>query len=158
VQVSALAQAPPDATMPGVELTAQATDAWWSTWAAALVGRRTVHQRSWPGPVAELMQRIATPCTFAVVATGGERSAVGMGVVDGQWLGIFNMATVPEYQRRGAAGAALAALLSWGREQGASRAYLQVGFDNVAALRLYERAGFGEAYRYEYLTAPAARL
>jgi GNAT superfamily N-acetyltransferase len=53
--------------------------------------------------------------------------------------------------------AALAALAGWARRHGATRGYLQVELDNRPALGLYRGAGFGEAYRYVYITrAPTA--
>jgi ribosomal protein S18 acetylase RimI-like enzyme len=54
---------------------------------------------------------------------------------DTGWAGVFGMATLPT-------------------ARGATRLYLQVECDNMAARRLYERAGFTELCRYRYRTAP----
>jgi GNAT superfamily N-acetyltransferase len=45
-------------------------------------------------------------------------------------------------------------LLSWGRQNGATHAYLQVSAENSAAIALYERLGFVEHHRYRYATDP----
>jgi ribosomal protein S18 acetylase RimI-like enzyme len=41
-------------------------------------------------------------------------------------------------------------LLSWAKQQGAQKTYLQVMLNNAPALRLYEKLGFKEAYQYWY--------
>jgi ribosomal protein S18 acetylase RimI-like enzyme len=50
----------------------------------------------------------------------------------------------------------MAALSDWGATQGAVRGYLQVGVDNVAAVRLYEKLGYWVHHDYRYRTEPAA--
>lgn len=87
---------------------------------------------------------------YAVVTIAGVPAAAGRGVCDGDWLGIFNMATLPAYRRRGAAAAVLAALAQWARGLGATRAYLQLVPANDAALRLYDKAGFAHCYGYAF--------
>ena len=44
----------------------------------------------------------------------------------------------------------LVGLLRWGRENGATRAYLQVVQENMPARSLYAQMGFREAYTYWY--------
>ncbi len=77
---------------------------------------------------------------------------VGSGTVmlEEGWAGVFSMATAAQARGRGIAGALLAALLTWGWERGAQRAYLQVDDDNIRALSLYRRFGFVTAYTYHY--------
>jgi ribosomal protein S18 acetylase RimI-like enzyme len=66
------------------------------------------------------------------------------------YAAVFSMATRPQYRRRGVAGGVLAELRAWSREKGHGQMYLQVVRDNVAAIRLYERAGFTFGHRYHY--------
>ena len=103
------------------------------------------------------LRRIGARGGFAIAHRGGEPVAVGLGVVDGAWCGVFSMLTLPEHRRGGAGRAVLAALGRWAGARGAARLYLQVERDNAAALRLYARAGFREAYRYHYRVADPAR-
>jgi GNAT superfamily N-acetyltransferase len=100
----------------------------------------------------EIMRRIAVGTGYALLRRGGRAVAVGMGAVDNGWLGAFNMATSPEWRRRGAATAVLHALARWGLGQGATHAYLQVTEENVPALALYGRLGFATLYGYHYRT------
>nr|MDH4438764.1 GNAT family N-acetyltransferase [Rhizobium sp.] len=44
----------------------------------------------------------------------------------------------------------LSTALRWARMRGARTAWLQVVADNEAALALYAKMGFAEAYRYHY--------
>ncbi|MER5649898.1 GNAT family N-acetyltransferase [Streptosporangium sp. NPDC002524] len=85
----------------------------------------------------------------AVYASLG-REAVGRGVVQGEWFGIYSMAVLPHARRRGHGREVLRALLSHARAQGTQRAYLVVVESNTAARALYERQGFTVAGRYHY--------
>ncbi len=106
---------------------------------------------------AGLLQEIITPADrptgFASVSSerGGAQGQATL--VDG-WLGVFNMFTEPAARRSGMARRILAGLLSWGREQGAERAFLQVADGNFGAQQLYRSAGFSVAYEYRYLRLP----
>ncbi|GAA4190872.1 GNAT family N-acetyltransferase [Streptosporangium oxazolinicum] len=85
----------------------------------------------------------------AVYASLG-REAVGRGVVQGEWFGIYSMAVRPHARRGGHGRRVLRALLSHARAQGTQRAYLVVVESNTAARALYEREGFTVAGRYHY--------
>lgn len=76
--------------------------------------------------------------------------AVGMGVIDGPYLGIFNLVTAEAFRRRGIGTELLLQLLDWGIDNGAKTAYLQVMLNNEPALKMYERLGFRELYQYWY--------
>ena len=84
--------------------------------------------------------------------------AVGRGAVtaapDGtQWVGLSAVHVVEEARRRGLARELCEALLAWGGEQGAMRAYVQVLADNTAATRMYESMGFTVHHRSRYVDA-----
>lgn len=75
-------------------------------------------------------------------------------VLDGDWLGIHDLAVEPDHRRQGWGRAALAALLDWGASLGALTAWLHVEADNAAASALYEPLGFAVHHGYHYLAAP----
>ena len=79
--------------------------------------------------------------------------AVGLGVLERDWTGVYAMGTRREARRRGAATSVLHALARWGHSRGAARMYLQVEVTNDGARQLYTRAGFETAYRYHYRTS-----
>ena len=100
----------------------------------------------------------ATPILTGVAADYAllDGMAVGRGVPQGDWYGIYCMAVLPEFRRRGLAGRVLRELLRRGHESGARQAYLAVVESNTAARALYERAGFTVAGRYHYRVSARA--
>ncbi len=81
---------------------------------------------------------------------GGD--AAGYAAYAEEWVGFRGLQVKPTHRGRGLALAVMAALVTWGAEQGATTAYLQVLGDNVAARRLYEPMGFAPHHSYRYLT------
>jgi ribosomal protein S18 acetylase RimI-like enzyme len=85
-------------------------------------------------------------------------AAVGRAAVtaapDGKrWVGLSAVHVVEAARRRGLARELCGALLAWGGERGATRAYVQVLADNAAGLSLYESMGFTAHHRTRYLDA-----
>lgn len=97
-----------------------------------------------------ILRRIAPPSGYATLRIDGEAAAVGLGVVEGNWVGIFCMATAAAFRRRGAASAILRTLAIWAQLYEADYAYLQVMEGNMPAQKLYARAGFETVYHYHY--------
>jgi ribosomal protein S18 acetylase RimI-like enzyme len=83
----------------------------------------------------------------------GEPVAVGIGVVDEGWLGVFSLTVAPAARRRGLATEVMDALERWATTMGARGVYLQVEADNDAALALYARRGLHVAHSYHYRSA-----
>lgn len=114
----------------------------------AVPGRRALHDR--------ILASISLPTGFVSVAEDGEAVAFGVGVLQGEWLGDFDVIVERAARRRGHGERLMRGLIAWGFEMGARRAYLQVMLDNAPALALYEKLGFREAYRYWYRVQPTA--
>lgn len=84
--------------------------------------------------------------------------SVGRGAVttapDGtRWLGVSSVRTVPEHHGQGHARTVCEALLNWGAQRGATRAYVQVEVGNDPAGTLYSALGFGLHHQTRYLPA-----
>ncbi len=88
----------------------------------------------------------------ALARLGNPLVAIGRGVVTGPWLGIGAVEVAAAARRRGYGLAVMAALVAWGRAQGARWSYLQVGTDNEPAQALYERLGYRTDHQYRYYT------
>lgn len=133
---------------PGLHLTLrQRLDrSWFSVW-MAVQGPEVE-----PGPEWRLFERVDQPSVYATVSLHGRPVSIGRAVTDTGWTGIFNMATLPEARRRGAARAVLAGLTGWAHEGEQTSVYLQVEAESSTASHLYEGAGFEEVCVYHYRT------
>lgn len=68
---------------------------------------------------------------------------------------ITNIATHPDYRRRGAAAAVLEVLIAYAEEHGMQAMHLEVRASNVPAITLYERFGFAvDGIRKNYYKNP----
>jgi len=101
-----------------------------------------------------LLNLIQPPSIFVQVLDADDSAAVGIGILRSGWVGIFCMATHPEFRRRGHAAATVHALAVWARDQGAHRMFLQVVEANGPAIQLYARCGFEHQYAYHYRVRP----
>jgi N-acetylglutamate synthase len=105
---------------------------------------------------AYLERMIQSPLTTRAVCAVQDGRTVGIGTVmleDG-FAGVFSMGTVPDRRGRGIASGILASMLRWAWEHGATHAYLQVSASNDAAISVYRKFGFADAYTYHYRGRP----
>lgn len=91
---------------------------------------------------------------FMTLVHNGETVACALGVLERGYLGILDVVTGLTFRNRGFGEQLLLNLLDWGRDNGASHAYLQVVRSNAPAARLYAKLGFQEVYRYWYRVKP----
>ena len=78
---------------------------------------------------------------FAATVDGAVAGYIGyLGVLDE--IEITNVATLPDFRRRGAGRALVTALLDYARANGFCRVTLEVRISNAPAIALYESLGF----------------
>lgn len=104
--------------------------------------RRILHDK--------ILSSISLPTGFVWVEENGRIVGCGLGVVERDWLGIFDIVVAPEVRRRGIGERLTRGAIAWGHKMGARKAYLQVMSDNAPAVSLYDKLGFHEAYQYWY--------
>jgi ribosomal protein S18 acetylase RimI-like enzyme len=97
-----------------------------------------------------IMERTDQPRAFVQATIEDSVAAVGYGVVESKWLGVFNINTHPEKRKHGAATAVNHELGVWGNNLGATKVYLQVESGNDKAKALYSKLGFAHGYTYWY--------
>ncbi len=106
------------------------------------VAQADIHRR--------LLSALVPEHVFASREEDGVPVACALGVVEREWLGLFDVGVRADRRRRGLGLGLVRDLLAWGADHGARRAYLQVVGDNAPARALYAGLGFTEAYRYWY--------
>jgi N-acetylglutamate synthase len=97
---------------------------------------------------------LAAPAAWLVLREDGVDAACLFAVADGPHCGLFDLATRPEYRRRGLGARIIRAAADWARGHGATTLYAQVAASNHASRALQESLGLREAYRYRYYTKP----
>lgn len=76
--------------------------------------------------------------------------AGGLGVIEEDKLGIYNIFVCPSVRGRGYGKEVLKRIMVEGRRRNVEWAYLQVEKENKNAIKLYEKLGFEEIYTYWY--------
>lgn len=135
-----------------VHLLSKPNDAWFSVYRAVEKAEAEKEKvRTW------MLENIQPSAAFALLYLDDTPAAVGLGVFEAGYVGIFNMATLEPFRGRGGASTILSALATWGKLQKAYTLYLQVSEDNFKAQRVYENLGFKTLYSYWYLEAPQTK-
>ena len=102
----------------------------------------------------QMLRNIVGAKCLMVLGVNNEIVACGLAVVDGNYLGLFDIVTAVKHRRQGYGLELTNSLLAWGLTMNARHAYLQVMTNNAPANHLYGKLGFQEIYRYWYRVAP----
>lgn len=89
-------------------------------------------------------------CAFATLQVDGQPVACGLGVLEQDLLGLFDIVTHPAHRRAGHGRKLVESLLGWGHSERAIWGYLQMVADNRPAQKLYQNLGFELLYNYWY--------
>lgn len=100
--------------------------------------------------IAQLMEVNTLKKAYITVYEEDQPAACAIGIIDGEYIAIYDVITGIPYRRKGIARAMLYHLMVWAHKQGVRHAYLQVGEHNEAAITLYHHLGFQDMYRYWY--------
>ena len=109
------------------------------------------HDPETAGTFRLVTEAILLPRAFVSVEGPDGIGAICFGVRDGALLVIESVAVPEALRQRGYARRAVAGLMRWGAQTGATAVCLQVEAANTPALALYQSLGFSrELYRYHY--------
>lgn len=151
MMVADLTQGPGVVAMPkGVEVALVRGEAWSRTYSDfnnVPDTRQSIHDR--------MLDSLVPVGGFALASEAGAPVAAGLGVLEGEHVGLFDIVADPAQRRAGHGRRVVEGIMAWGRTLGATRAYLMVVAANAPAIALYERLGYREAYRSHYRMPPA---
>lgn len=106
--------------------------------------------------IRDILSRTAGDVAYAAIARQDHTVACGLGILEGHHLGLYGIATDPDWRRHGLGSSLVRSLLAWGSVAGARLAYLQVRAVNTAARAMYDSWGFSLSYEYWYRVQPSA--
>ncbi len=118
-------------------------------WLALFCRLNNVNSAHYPTMKA-MLTRIVPQCCFSTLHCDGQPAAVGLGVRDGDYIGLFDIVTESHFRNRGLGNQLVSNLLYWGKQNDAKYGYLQVMLNNSPALHLYHKLGYREIYQYWY--------
>jgi hypothetical protein len=98
----------------------------------------------------QMLSNIVTKKCFISLYHQGDVIACGLGVIEREYIGLYDIVTDSNFRNRGFGEQLILNLLKWGKENGAKYSYLAVLFNNDPALRLYSKIGYSEIYKYWY--------
>jgi ribosomal protein S18 acetylase RimI-like enzyme len=78
--------------------------------------------------------------------------AVGLGVLERGYVGLYDIYVDASCRRRGFGGDICTAIMQYGKARGCHTAYLQCLTDNLGARALYDLLGYQETYHYWFRT------
>lgn len=123
-------------------------------WLAAMSGLQG-HGLAQAETYRRIVQAIAIPARFALLAVDGAPAALAYGAVHDGLLCYESVITDPQRRRQGLSRRIIGRLAAWAREQGAHGVCLQVEAGNTPARALYAGVGMREFYRYHYRREPS---
>jgi GNAT superfamily N-acetyltransferase len=93
---------------------------------------------------------LGVPAAWMLLRDAGRPAACAFVTADGELAGLFDLAVLPGFRRRGLGQRVMAAAGAWAKDRGARFAYAQVACSNAASLALNAGLGLTERYRYRY--------
>lgn len=142
VQIAELGNIDPS---PNAESTKMLTEEWF----AHFCRMNNIAERN-KSTLLQILTSIELPKCFVTVRDNRKAIACGMSVLQGQYIGLFDIVTDASFRNKGFGKQTVRRLLAWGKQNGARRAYLQVMENNAPALQLYSKIGFTPVYQYWY--------
>ena len=99
----------------------------------------------------KIIDRIPFQKAFLIARDGQKVVGLCLGVLEREYIGIYDMIVSSDHRRLGIGQSILAHLIEWGKKNGATTCYLQVQGDNSGAISLYKKIGLKDKYHYRYL-------
>ncbi len=133
------------AEVEGMTIFERVNDEWFEAY-ARMGGLATEHHDT----MRRMLELIVPQTALALLKENGQTMACGLGVLDQNAIGLYDIVVDPSARRRGHGTQLIQQILAWSTQRGANLAYLQVMLSNAPALALYAQLGFVEHHRYWY--------
>lgn len=102
-------------------------------------------------PILQYMLENILPNKYIVSLQSGDKTiGCGIGVLEGDYIGLYDIVIDDAYRRQGYGKQLIANILKLGAKAGAKHSYLQVLQSNTPAIKLYSSLGYEELYQYWY--------
>ena len=99
-----------------------------------------------------MLRNIALPVLAASIWENGRMSACGLGVMERDYVGLYDIYVDAACRRRGLGGDICTAIMQAGKAAGCHTAYLQCLQDNHGAIKMYDLLGYRRTYCYWFRT------
>lgn len=100
--------------------------------------------------VSTMLNNINEQVICASVIKEGNMVACGLGVIEEDKVGLYDIRVSNSYRRQGLGTKICQKIIEEAIKKGADTAYLQVAATNDIAIRMYEKIGFRNLYTYWY--------
>ncbi|NBD26310.1 GNAT family N-acetyltransferase [Paenibacillus glycinis] len=100
------------------------------------------------GAAARILHAITMKTGYFTLYADKVPAACGLAVIEGEYVGLYDIATAPSQRNQGHGERLIRHMLQWARANGAARSYLQVVQSNAPANRLYAKLSYEELYPY----------
>lgn len=117
-------------------------DLWWETLGAP---------ESEKEAATELLWDLRGRCGFAAHVTNGEMVGVGLGMIEGPWLGVYALGVREDRRARGSGRRIVCALATWGTAHAAQTAYVPLEDGAAACVGLIGQLRFTPGSRFHFL-------
>lgn len=97
-----------------------------------------------------MLSNIRNPVFCASVSSDGTMIACGLGVLENNKVGLYDIYVKEQYRDKGVGTKVCKAIIDESFKKGAALAYLQVTSSNEKAVKLYSSLGFKKVYTYWY--------
>ena len=98
----------------------------------------------------QMLGNIVPQKCFAAICRQDHIVACGLSVLQNEHIGFYDIVTDASFRNQGFATRLMSTLSTWGKQNGARKAYLQVMLNNAPGMHLYAHLGFHEVYQYWY--------
>ena len=103
----------------------------------------------------KILSNIAVKKIVVYKEIEGNIAGCGYGAIERDFVGVFDIVVKEEFRGRGYGREIVETILAEAAKLGVTKSYLQVMLNNPVALRLYDKLGYREKYRYWYRKKPA---